>query len=137
MADVTTPLTDSNSPERSLVRHRSRVSESRSESSDRVNGSLQRQKSSDSNRSLRQRSVSVDDGKNGDLTGEKLIEIEKTETGSVKWTVYKHYLKSIGIFLTLTTILLNLVFQGKQELFEFVDNVVCCSKVSVLDQIFG
>jgi len=30
----------------------------------------------------------------------------------VKWDVYKHYLKSIGIFLSLTTVLLNMVFQG-------------------------
>lgn len=113
VGDLKTPLVDSASPERSLVRHRSHVSESRSESSERLNGSLQRQKSSDSNRSLRQRSVSVDEAKKGSLVGEKLIEIEKTETGSVKWAVYKHYLKSIGIFLTLTTILLNMVFQGK------------------------
>lgn len=89
------------------------MSESRSESSERANGSLQRQMSSDSAKSLRQRSVSLDDSKKGVMAGEKLIEIEKAETGSVKWDVYKHYLKSIGIFLSLATILLNMVFQGK------------------------
>jgi hypothetical protein len=30
----------------------------------------------------------------------------------VKWDVYKHYLKSIGIVLSLATIFLNMVFQG-------------------------
>lgn len=44
--------------------------------------------------------------------GEKLIEVEKMETGNVKWEVYKHYLKSIGLFLTVATILLNVVYQG-------------------------
>lgn len=42
---------------------------------------------------------------------QKLIEIEKSETGSVKWEVYKHYLKSIGWTLSIATIVLNMVFQ--------------------------
>lgn len=42
---------------------------------------------------------------------QKLIETEKSETGSVKWDVYKHYLKSIGWTLSIATILLNMVFQ--------------------------
>ncbi|XP_053695520.1 multidrug resistance-associated protein 1 isoform X2 [Sabethes cyaneus] len=42
----------------------------------------------------------------------KLIEQEKSETGSVKWEVYKHYLKSIGLTLSLATVFLNLIFQG-------------------------
>lgn len=41
-----------------------------------------------------------------------LIEQEKSEVGSVKWHVYKHYLKSIGVLLSLATIALNIVFQG-------------------------
>ncbi|KDR24195.1 Multidrug resistance-associated protein 1, partial [Zootermopsis nevadensis] len=44
--------------------------------------------------------------------GDKLIEAEKTETGSVKWHVYTYYLKSIGIFLSGATIFFNLVFQA-------------------------
>lgn len=44
--------------------------------------------------------------------GQKLIEQEKSEVGSVKWDVYKHYLKSIGITLTVLTIILNIVYQG-------------------------
>ncbi|XP_018568578.1 multidrug resistance-associated protein 1 isoform X9 [Anoplophora glabripennis] len=99
---------------RRLSRHRSRVSESHSEcGSDRIlNGSLQRQKSSDStDKSLRRRAGSIEESKNDSPKG-KLIEIEKAETGSVSWDVYKHYLKSIGLFLTFATILLNMVFQG-------------------------
>ena len=42
---------------------------------------------------------------------EKLIETEKSETGSVKWEVYKHYLKSIGWTLSIATVVLNMVFQ--------------------------
>lgn len=43
---------------------------------------------------------------------EKLIETEKAETGSVKWDVYKHYLKSIGWTLAIATVILNIVFQS-------------------------
>lgn len=110
VGDLRPSATEGNIPERPLLRHRSRDSQS----SERANGSLQRQKSTDSGSSLRQRSVSVDDGRKESMVGEKLIEIEKAETGSVKWTVYKHYLKSIGIFLTLATVLLNMLFQGKK-----------------------
>lgn len=42
----------------------------------------------------------------------KLIEQEKSEVGSVKWEVYKHYLKNIGLMLSLATVVLNIVFQG-------------------------
>ncbi|KYB25508.1 putative multidrug resistance-associated protein lethal(2)03659-like Protein [Tribolium castaneum] len=95
-----------------LSRHRSRVSESVSETgSDQTSLSLQRQKSVESaDKSLRHRSSSVEEAKK--VKGEKLIEVEKAETGSVKWIVYKHYLKSIGVFLTVATILLNMLFQG-------------------------
>ncbi|XP_063922476.1 multidrug resistance-associated protein 1 isoform X2 [Zophobas morio] len=97
-----------------LSRHRSRVSESVSETgSDQTSLSLQRQKSVDSaDRSLRHRSSSVEEPKKPPVKGDKLIEVEKTETGSVKWSVYKHYLKSIGLFLTFATIFLNMLFQG-------------------------
>lgn len=102
---------------RKLTRHRSRISESVSETgSDKVNGSLQRQISTDSgDRSVRHRSSSVEMENKSDKkdnVGEKLIEAEKAETGSVKWEVYKHYLKSIGLCLTVLTLILNMVFQG-------------------------
>ncbi|XP_037958175.1 multidrug resistance-associated protein 1 isoform X4 [Teleopsis dalmanni] len=44
----------------------------------------------------------------------KLIETEKAETGSVQFAVYKHYIKSVGIFLSAATLILNFVFQGFQ-----------------------
>ncbi|KAL0267499.1 UNVERIFIED_CONTAM: hypothetical protein PYX00_009752 [Menopon gallinae] len=43
---------------------------------------------------------------------DKLIEIEKAETGSVKWKVYSHYLKSIGVSLSLATIIMNILYQA-------------------------
>ncbi|CAH1990666.1 unnamed protein product [Acanthoscelides obtectus] len=99
-----------------LSRNRSRISESVSESgSDKMgNGSLQRRRSEESQeRSIkRAKSVSNEDVKNGPVQGEKLIEVEKAETGSVSWAVYKHYIKSIGLLLMLTTLVLNMVYQG-------------------------
>ncbi|XP_049764041.1 multidrug resistance-associated protein 1 isoform X1 [Schistocerca cancellata] len=108
-----------------LKRARSRVSESHSDSGSigdknslSVSGSVYRQNSIESSteksNSLK-RANSVE--KNNVLVksvqpGEKLIEIEKAETGSVKWAVYSHYLKSVGIFLSLATILFNFVFQA-------------------------
>nr|QCO93576.1 ATP-binding cassette subfamily C member 5 [Chilo suppressalis] len=41
----------------------------------------------------------------------KLIEAEKTETGSVKWSVYKHYLMSVGVLASVVTVLMNLILQ--------------------------
>lgn len=49
---------------------------------------------------------------NGAVATDKLIETEKAETGSVKWDVYKHYLKSIGWGLAVATVILNMVFQS-------------------------
>ncbi|XP_041631913.1 multidrug resistance-associated protein 1 isoform X1 [Drosophila kikkawai] len=44
----------------------------------------------------------------------KLIETEKSQTGGVQFAVYKHYIKSVGIFLSLATLILNFVFQAFQ-----------------------
>ncbi|XP_063535449.1 multidrug resistance-associated protein 1 [Cydia strobilella] len=41
----------------------------------------------------------------------KLIESEKAETGSVKWSVYKHYLMNVGILASVVTVLMNLILQ--------------------------
>ncbi|XP_015175308.1 PREDICTED: multidrug resistance-associated protein 1 isoform X5 [Polistes dominula] len=102
-----------------LTRTISRISESQSESgsiTDRrsLNGSLKRQYSTES-----QQSVNLLSGKNmkdkaalQPKKGEKLIEVEKAETGSVKWKVYSHYFKSIGWFLSISTIIMNAVFQS-------------------------
>lgn len=82
-------------------------------------GKLSRQTSSTaSENELRQRRSSEsplkgDAKKQNGAAGaqQKLIETEKSETGSVKWDVYKHYLKSIGWTLAFATIFLNMVFQ--------------------------
>lgn len=47
----------------------------------------------------------------GELMAEKLIEQEKSEVGNVKWTVYKHYLKSIGVGLMILAIILSIAYQ--------------------------
>ncbi|KAH8293076.1 hypothetical protein KR044_000492 [Drosophila immigrans] len=44
----------------------------------------------------------------------KLIETEKSQTGGVEFGVYKHYIKSVGIFLSVATLVLNFVFQAFQ-----------------------
>jgi ATP-binding cassette subfamily C (CFTR/MRP) protein 1 len=44
---------------------------------------------------------------------EKLIEVEKSETGSVKRDVYLHYFKAIGLKMGLFTICFNVLYQGK------------------------
>ncbi|XP_033248599.1 multidrug resistance-associated protein 1 isoform X5 [Drosophila miranda] len=44
----------------------------------------------------------------------KLIETEKSQTGGVDFAVYKHYIKSVGIFLSVATLVLNFVFQAFQ-----------------------
>nr|CAD7261608.1 unnamed protein product [Timema shepardi] len=46
------------------------------------------------------------------LLGEKLIEMEKAETGSVKWEVYVHYMRTFGPILCMCTVLFNIIFQG-------------------------
>ncbi|XP_025986918.1 multidrug resistance-associated protein 1 isoform X4 [Solenopsis invicta] len=106
-----------------LTRVRSRISESLSES-DRnsvadkksLNGSLTRQYSTESQQSVNYMHSNSTKEKEAaskpNNIGEKLIEVEKTETGSVKWKVYSHYLKSIGWFLSISTIVMNAVFQS-------------------------
>ncbi|KAK9886055.1 hypothetical protein WA026_014838 [Henosepilachna vigintioctopunctata] len=47
-----------------------------------------------------------------DKPGEKLIDAEKAETGNVSLKIYKHYLISIGISLTLVIVSFNILFQA-------------------------
>ncbi|XP_019701146.1 multidrug resistance-associated protein 1 isoform X1 [Harpegnathos saltator] len=103
-----------------LTRARSRKSESLSESgsiTDRrsLNGSLKRQYSTESQQSanyIHNNSIKEKEATKTNNTGEKLIEVEKAETGSVKWKVYSHYLVSIGLFLSVATIVMNAIFQA-------------------------
>ncbi|KAL1139319.1 hypothetical protein AAG570_006305 [Ranatra chinensis] len=90
------------------------------ESNPELGRQLSRQRSTSetsSMNSLSRRKSSLDTpnhtGKNtAPAVGEKLIEAEKAETGGVKWAVYSHYLKSIGPFLTVATVILNIIYQG-------------------------
>lgn len=102
--------------ERAISRERSR-SDSQSETAS-LNGYISADSTVSTEDGVRRRSVKKRNS-DSDLkaekeepTGQKLIEQEKSEVGSVKWAVYKHYLKSIGVGLTLLTILLNIVYQG-------------------------
>ncbi|XP_055307638.1 multidrug resistance-associated protein 1-like, partial [Sitodiplosis mosellana] len=99
--------------ERAISRSRS---ESHSESAS-LNGDVSVQSTIENEDGVRRRSVKY--GSNSDLKtekpepgGQKLIEQEKAEVGSVKWDVYKHYLKTIGVSLTILTVILNIVYQG-------------------------
>lgn len=101
------------------------ISETRARSSsisDSQHGELTRQASIDSDTGSLRRRTSGKKSDESPLKGEKpiengaanqkLIETEKAETGSVKWDVYKHYLKSIGWTLSIATVILNIVFQS-------------------------
>lgn len=97
-------------------------SESTSEDNSGGKGALTRQQSTDSGGSggsLRRRRGSAKSEEDSAMmlkkeaeAKDKLIDAEKSETGSVKWDVYKHYLKSIGVGLSIATIILNIIFQG-------------------------
>ncbi|XP_015122091.1 multidrug resistance-associated protein 1 isoform X1 [Diachasma alloeum] len=97
-------------------RSKSSVTHSDSGSADQrsLNGSLPRQHSTESQRSGSLAKItSFKENKSIEAkAGEKIIETEKTETGSVKLRVYAHYLKSIGWFLSISTIIMNAVFQS-------------------------
>ncbi|VEN59069.1 unnamed protein product, partial [Callosobruchus maculatus] len=104
---------------RRISRSRPRVSESISESgSERIiNGSYQRQMSIASQNSIRSlkkmtKSTELLKQDTTKVKEGKLIEAEKAETGSVKWEVYKHYISSIGVWLMLFVVLLNITYQA-------------------------
>lgn len=102
--------------ERAISRERSR-SDSQSETAS-MNGYISADSTVSTEDIVRKRSVkkrnSDSDMKavKDEPVGKKLIEQEKSEVGSVKWDVYKHYLRSIGVGLTALTILLNIIYQG-------------------------
>lgn len=102
--------------ERAISRERSR-SDSQSETAS-LNGYISADSTVSKEGGVRRRSVkkrnsdSDTKAEQDEPSGKKLIEQEKSEVGSVKWAVYKHYLKSIGVGLTLLTVLLNIIYQG-------------------------
>lgn len=104
-----------------LERAISRRSESVSEETASVNDSPSRRSSEagGGGDGVRKRGSLTKKDSSGSINGppapkekDKLIEQERSEVGSVKWEVYKHYLKSIGITLSVVTIVLNIVFQA-------------------------
>ncbi|KAG8222673.1 hypothetical protein J437_LFUL002555 [Ladona fulva] len=100
---------------RQLSTQRSRISESESSDSKQRSptGSLSRKRSIEgSEKSGSSQQLNESEAGKKTVVGEKLIEAEKAETGRVKWRVYSHYLRSIGILLSVVTILLNILFQG-------------------------
>nr|CAD7258793.1 unnamed protein product [Timema shepardi] len=99
----------------------SRLSDSRSDLGsvgDRSrSGSFKRQQSVDSSNSVKSyhgdaMKSTEDKSSKAPIVGQKLIEVEKAEIGSVKWPVFSHYLRAIGVFLTASTLIFNAVFQG-------------------------
>ena len=48
------------------------------------------------------------------MVGQKLIEEEKAESGEVKWSVYKDYLRSIGYVNSVVTLFFFAAYQGFQ-----------------------
>lgn len=95
-----------------LTRHRSRTSESHSENNSLGNGSLQRQKSHENSLQKSSTTKAAENGPKSVKQGQKLIGTEKAETGHVTWAVYKHYLKSMGVFLAFISLLFGLIYQG-------------------------
>ncbi|XP_046664349.1 multidrug resistance-associated protein 1-like isoform X2 [Homalodisca vitripennis] len=65
-----------------------------------------------SNSSLSKLTVDSDDDLEFTSHIDRLIQAEKTETGSVKWSVYTHYLKSAGILLCIATVGFMALFQA-------------------------
>ncbi|KAK0089852.1 hypothetical protein PV325_005159 [Microctonus aethiopoides] len=98
-----------------LIRQVSTLSMTHSDSESIVDPqSLHRQQSIDSQKSLNiKRNDSIKENNIIPvIIGEKIIEVEKAETGSVKLKVYAHYFKSVGWFLSISTIVMNAIFQS-------------------------
>ncbi|XP_060528661.1 multidrug resistance-associated protein 1-like [Cylas formicarius] len=98
-----------------IQRQRSRISETKSEtgSLSELNGfartrSMESLRSSRSHRRKQSAAISI----NAPPNDGKLIEAEKMEKGKVKWTVYMHYLKAIGLVMFINTVVFNIVTQA-------------------------
>uniref|UniRef100_A0A336MEP5 ABC-type glutathione-S-conjugate transporter n=1 Tax=Culicoides sonorensis TaxID=179676 RepID=A0A336MEP5_CULSO len=95
-----------------LERAISKISRAHSESVSEDGKRLSRQESrvSVENGDVKKR-VSLTKDEHKETPKDKLIEEEKSKTGKVKWSVYKHYLKNIGWGLAITTLLCSITFQ--------------------------
>lgn len=101
--------------ERAISRSRS---ESQSETAS-INGYVSAESTFSNEDGVRKRSVpkrnsdgDIKENSQNEEHKDKLIEQERSEVGSVKWDVYKHYLKSVGVSLTILTVILNIIYQG-------------------------
>lgn len=56
---------------------------------------------------------SITEGSHIQLDGEKLIQAEKSETGSVHWKIYYHYARSVGWQNSFWIIFLYIIFEGR------------------------
>uniref|UniRef100_A0A1Q3FS39 ABC-type glutathione-S-conjugate transporter n=2 Tax=Culex tarsalis TaxID=7177 RepID=A0A1Q3FS39_CULTA len=80
---------------------------SRTESASDADRSISRQTSeTDSIISSRLSKMDLDN-----VRADKLIDEEKSEIGNVEWKVYRHYVKSIGISFSITTVISSLLYQ--------------------------
>ncbi|XP_060863100.1 multidrug resistance-associated protein 1-like isoform X2 [Metopolophium dirhodum] len=74
------------------------------------------QQSDKNSNSSMQRQLSIDSNKPVPLPmmeeKAKLIELEKAETGYVKWDIYTQYIKSSGTIFCITSVLLTFIYQG-------------------------
>ncbi|XP_063235805.1 multidrug resistance-associated protein 1-like isoform X3 [Bacillus rossius redtenbacheri] len=81
-----------------------------------ISGSLLRQQSRESSRSIvlngSGKQLTPSEKDKPLLAGEKLIEVEKAETGSVNLEVYTYYLRSVGLVFAVATLLCNAVYQS-------------------------
>ncbi|XP_077285787.1 multidrug resistance-associated protein 1-like [Arctopsyche grandis] len=71
--------------------------------------SEQKSKNSDAKISTPEKTLQTNDERK---SSNKIIGTEKSETGSVKWRVYSHYLMNIGIFLSILTLLTSIIYQA-------------------------
>ena len=61
--------------------------------------------------SIRHLEMTANEKQRSSVVGASLIEAEKMEIGGVKWTVYNYYARSIGLFFSIGTFVLYLVYQ--------------------------
>uniref|UniRef100_T1JBH2 Uncharacterized protein n=1 Tax=Strigamia maritima TaxID=126957 RepID=T1JBH2_STRMM len=96
--------------ERRLSHQMSRALSNSSHTSIPEGYSPRRQLSNDVNSLSHQNNVAAIDNIKDD--GTKLVKTETSETGQVKYTVYIHYLRSVGFLFALMTLLVNFFAQG-------------------------
>ena len=67
---------------------------------------------------------SLDDAKKGGAGTDKLIEAEGMEVGSVKWSIFIFYIKSIGWQLALLVLLCQFSSQGSISILKIIHDLI-------------